>query len=124
MNPFDRYFTPEDNLHRACCQWMDLQYPKILYTHAANESRRTKFERYKASQLRMKAGVPDLLIFEPNGQYAGLSIEFKIKPNKCTSEQNNWLEGLKSRGWQTEVVYTIEQFIEVVNNYMKLKQVA
>lgn len=116
MNPFDKYFGPEDRLHIACCDYLDLQYPKLLYTHPANEARRTVFERYKAKKLRMKAGVPDLLIFKPFINFVGLAVEFKIKGNIATKNQEEWHDRLIENKWSVRLIYNLDDFIKMINN--------
>ena len=117
-NPYDKYLSKEDHLHRACCDWLDLQFKGLHYTHPANEGKRTSFEQHKAKALRMKPGVPDLLIFEPKGSFAGLAVELKYGKNKPTAEQFAFLEQLGKRNWKTAIIYSIDNFIELVNEYM------
>jgi hypothetical protein len=95
------YLTAEDNLHIACCNYLDLQHKGLLYTHPANEGKRTKFEQFKNKMLRMKPGVPDLLIFKACGGYNGLAIEFKIGKNKPTEHQAKFMQDLEAEGWRT-----------------------
>lgn len=127
INPFDKFLTAEQRLHRACCDWMDYQYPEMTYTHPLNEAKRTPFERFLAKILRMKPGVLDILIFnlskanaEGIRKYNGLAIELKIDDKKPTKEQQKWLKDLAEQGWKTCVLYTTEEYIDVVNNYMRI----
>lgn len=115
-NPYDKFLGPEDRLHIACCDFLDLQYPKLLYTHPANEAKRTPFERYKAKKLRMKPGVPDLLIFDPFGNFAGLAVEFKIKGNKLSNNQVEWKDRLYNRGWYVFTCYDLDTFMNLIND--------
>lgn len=126
-NPFERHLTKEDRLHVAVCDYLDLQYPNIPYTHPHNEGKRTKFERYKAKKLRMKPGIPDLLIFRANGDelgfplHIGLAIELKIRPNRPTENQKKWLKDLASNGWQCHVIYDFDQAKKVIDDYLKTR---
>lgn len=115
-NPYDKYFSKEDNLHIACCDYLDLQYPKLLYTHPANEAKRTPFERYKAKKLRMKPGVPDLLIFDPFQGFSGLAVEFKVKPNRLSPHQTYWSDVLFNNGWYVWTVYDLDTFMNLIND--------
>lgn len=117
-NPYDKYFTKEDNLHIACCNYLDMQYPGILYTHPANEAKRTNFERYKADKMRMKPGVPDLLIFESYDNFTGLAIEFKSGKNKLSDYQEAWKEKLLKRNWYFWTCYELDNFIALCNEYL------
>jgi hypothetical protein len=118
MNPYDKYFTKEDNLHIACCNYLDSQYPNVLYTHPANEAKRTSFERYKANRLRMKPGVPDLLIFEQDSPFIGLAVELKIGKNKLSDYQKDWKEKLLKRNWYYFTCYDIDTFISLCKDYL------
>lgn len=119
MNPFDKHFGPEDRLHISCCDYLDLQYPQVLYTHPANEAKRSNFERYKAVKLRMMPGVPDLLLFHPGGCYVGLAVEFKSGKNKQSPNQVKWQKDLEARGWRYVVINNLDHFIELCNIYFK-----
>lgn len=118
MNPYDKYFSAEDNLHIACCNFLDSQYPKLLYTHPANEAKRTTFERYKAKKMRMKPGVPDLLIFHPNDTFNGLAVELKVGKNKLSDYQEQWKEQLEKNGWYYWTCYDLDNFIALIKDYM------
>lgn len=63
-------------------------------------------------------GVSDLLLFTSNGKTA--FIETKIKPNKPTQEQINFINTMKKRGFIAGVVYDINDFI---NNYLPLLKI-
>lgn len=117
MNPFDKYFGPEDLLHIACCAYLDLQYPKLLYTHPANEGKRSKFEQYKAKKLRMKSGVPDLLIFDSGkwNNWNGFAIEFKTGNNTSSEKQIFWQKELNNNNWYYMVIRSVDEFIKEID---------
>ncbi len=108
---------PEDNLQMLCASFLD--YSNVLWCHVANERLTSKRTGARLKKKGVKSGVPDVLIFEPRGEYIGLAIELKIKPNKPTENQINWLEDLSERGWLTKVCYDFEEFEELVNSYLK-----
>lgn len=118
MNPFEKYLGKEQHLHIQICRYISAQYPDALFCHPMNEGRRTKYERFLAKILSMKAGIPDLLLFEPRGNYCGLAIELKIK-NILTDSQKKWLSDLSYRYWRTEVVYDFETGKKVIDEYLK-----
>ena len=123
-NPFDKHLTKEDRLQVAICDYLDLQYPKTLYTHPHNEGKRTKFEQYKAKKLRMTPGIPDLLIFHTKPislkqpLRVGLALELKIKPNKPTENQNKCLQALNEQNWECHVVYDFESAKKIIDDYL------
>lgn len=66
------------------------------------------------------AGVPDLMIAEPRGEFAGLFIEMKIKPNRPSKEQKEIISRLEDAGYRVAVCYSFEEFEKVVTDYMAL----
>lgn len=64
------------------------------------------------------AGVPDLMVAEPRGQYAGLFIEMKVKPNRPSKEQKVIIKRLEDAGYKVAVCYSFEDFEQVVTDYL------
>lgn len=117
-NPFDKYFSHEDHLQHQIITWLQWQYPNIRYHHSPNEGKRSKFEQYKYKYLGSDSGFPDLIF--PSLQ---LVIELKVRPNKTTPAQNEWLAYFRKIGWQAEVCYSFESAQILINqsiyNYSK-----
>jgi hypothetical protein len=118
-NPFYKYIGKEDHLHIQVTQYLNTQYPKVLWHHSPNEGKRSAFERFKTSVLGVKSGCPDILIFNPIHPFVGLAIELKIKPNKVSSNQKEFLANLLSCGWMTVVCYTFEETKHIIDEYFK-----
>ena len=53
-NPYAKYLGKEDVLQNQVMRYIGLKYPKSLYTHVANEGKRTPFEQYKMKYLGTK----------------------------------------------------------------------
>ena len=71
-----------------------------LFTATANGVLTSAAQWRTLARSGVSPGVPDLLIFEPLGGYAGVAIELKrIKGGKVSSEQERWLFWLRERGW-------------------------
>lgn len=96
-NPFQRFLGKEDLLQNQVMKYLSYKYPKALFTHVANEGKRTPFEQYKMKYLGTKPGIPDLMIFTPNAKRSGLAIELKAGYNKPTENQKSGLNRLKMR---------------------------
>lgn len=109
--------TKEDQLQIACARYLD--YQGVLWCHVANERQTSPARGGKLKAMGVKKGVPDILVFEPRGQCPGMAIELKVGRNKTTKEQEGWLFYLQQRGWLCRVVYTLDQFIELVDTYLK-----
>ena len=66
VNPYQKYLKGEDLLQRAVMNYIEMQYPKAIFTHPMNEGKRSPFEQYKMKYL---------------------AIELKHKYNKPTPNQ-------------------------------------
>ena len=126
---YDTYLGKEDRLQIAVVNYMKVAYPKITPVHVPNEGKRTRFESWKLKQMGMTAGVPDIMIFfqrpESEGSdriYSGLAIELKVKPNKPTGKQLQFLSLLHDNGWYTAVTYDFDTTKIIIDKYLKLKK--
>lgn len=132
-NPYEKYLSVEDKLQRAVNKYLDLK--KLLYFHPYNEGNRTPFERFKATVLGIKAGVPDTIILEPRGRFVGLAIELKAeydtglkkdgsqrkkRRGTVSFEQQVWLDKMKKRRWSTHVAYNLDEAINIIDTYLAL----
>jgi len=63
-------------------------------------------------------GFPDLLIFYGKGKVAFL--EAKIKPNRPSKEQLDFIKYMKNRGYLAGVVWSVDDFL---TNYLPLLKV-
>lgn len=111
-NPYYKYLTKEDHLQMQVCTYLETARPDIFFFHTPNEGKRTKFQQYKAKMLRIRRGVPDLLIF---GKRV-IAMELKIKPNKPTKYQQDCLERLKQAGCVSAVCYTLDEAVNIIED--------
>ena len=116
---YHKYLGKEDRLQHQVMQYIAAQYPFALATHVANEGKRSPFERFKFKYLGAKAGIPDILIFDPNEKYNGLAIELKAGKNKPTPAQKEWLEELEVRGCAAMWLNDFDDVVSVLNKYFK-----
>ena len=96
-----------------------MKYPKSLAVHIPNEGKRSPFEQYKFKILGGLAGMPDIMIFDKNSKYSGLSIELKVGYNKPTVNQKNCLEALKMRNWRTLWTNDQDDCIKIIDEYFE-----
>ncbi|MDT8347873.1 MAG: VRR-NUC domain-containing protein [Flavobacteriaceae bacterium] len=108
----------EDALQMAVANLLD--HYGLLWFHCPNERRTSPQAGARLKKKGVKKGVPDVLILERKGEYIGLAIELKIKPNKPTKEQLFWLEQLSNRGWMCDVCYDIDEVQKTINKYLKI----
>lgn len=67
----------------------------------------------------VKAGVPDVCLPVPRGEYHGLWIEMKAGRNKPTANQIWWHMHLTQQGYRVAVCYGWEAAIEVIEEYLR-----
>ena len=130
---FFDWLTPEDHLQKAVCNYLDTQYPKIKWYHAANEGKRSPFERFKAKYLGLKSGVPDICICAARNGYHGLYIELKaltMKPGKrdkmiidykgkLSEEQKVWLADLEDEGYKAVPAWGFDETKAIIDESLK-----
>ena len=116
-NNFSKYLTKEDKLQNAVMNYFKMQYPDAFVIHVPNEGKRTPFERYKFKTLGGVSGVPDILCFDSKGDFNGLAIELKIKPNKHTENQQKCLKTLEIKKWKIAVSYDFDECKQLIDEY-------
>lgn len=115
----------EAQLQRAVAKVLDAS--GLLWQHSPNEGKRNPRTGAALKAAGMKAGFPDVVVFEPpqyepavellkgfRGKPRGLAIELKVGRNKPTAAQAQWLSDLRERGWRVEVCYTLDEVLAVL----------
>lgn len=91
LNPYFKYLNKEDIIHAELVEFINKEYPNIVYTHIPSESRKSTFEQYKHSIMGTKKGICDFIFLKPKYKYkiinekkqkilvyCGLAIELKV----------------------------------------------
>lgn len=78
--------------------------------------------RYYSVAIKLKkegvvSGVADLFIYQPNNQFNGLFIEVKYGKNKQSENQKIFEKNVLQFGYQYKLVYSLEEFILIYNEY-------
>ena len=115
-NPYERYLGKEDHLQHQVINWLKYKYPKVRYHHSPNEGKRSKFEQFKYKFLGSDSGFPDLIIFIGNKFFV---VELKIKPNKPSPSQIDWLSFFESMGVPIKVAYDFDEAVNFIENSIK-----
>ena len=92
---------------------------KLMY-HIPNEGKRSAAMGARLKAEGLKAGVPDVCLPTAHGGYIGLYIEMKVKPNKPTENQKQWLRDLRRAGHFTAVCYSWEEAKNLIEEYIRL----
>ena len=90
----------ERQIQRAVAEVLDLA--GVLWTHVPNEGRRDGKTGKLMKAAGMKAGVPDVLIFDRPPKFPqcpGIAIELKRRGGRSSDAQKQWLTNLHARGW-------------------------
>ena len=116
--------SKEENEQVTLFRWasyaqMQNEELKLMY-HIPNEGKRSVAMGARLKAEGLKAGVPDVCLPTAHGGYIGLYIEMKVKPNKPTELQKQWLRDLRKAGHMTAVCYTWEEAKNLIEEYIKL----
>jgi len=109
----------EDSIQKTCVQWFRLQYPKKIIFHIPNGGNRNIREAARLKAQGVLAGIPDLLIAEPNGNHSGLWIEMKSPKGRTTKSQDEMMPKLIDRGYRVSICRSLGEFQEVVKYYLR-----
>ena len=79
--------------------------------------------RHPATAGKMKAegvkrGVPDIFLPHAIGKYHGLFVEMKVKSNKPSCQQREFIARLLDQGYKVVVCYSCQEAIEKIKEYL------
>lgn len=132
----------EEKLQEACVLYFRYQYPNTIIHHSKNEGNRKSIvmkrngKSYSPDGSRNKAmgvyaGFADLQIvcaksvsqYEENREgrkpYHGLFIEIKTPTGRQSDVQKAFEKQVIDEGYQYRIVRSVDEFMDVVNEYMK-----
>lgn len=101
--------------------WIDATLD-VTWNHTPNEIfGKTPVEGAIRKKCGVKAGVPDVMIFDspPEGDYDGVAIELKRPdgyPSDVTDSQQEWLDALEGCGWLTKVCFGADEAISFIKD--------
>ena len=100
---------PEEGLHRAVVDFLSVYHSRglLAYCHVPNGGRRSKAEAGAFEAMGVRDGVPDLLIWTPNGRH--FAIEVKASRRAVLSDaQVVWHSTLESLGHRVYVCRSVD----------------
>lgn len=122
----------EYDLQVAVCRYLNYQYAHILFMSDTIASvKLTAPQAIRNKQIQKDSfKCPDIIIFEPRGQYHGLFIELKKEsPYKKNGElfANDHLQGqaktmqdLTERGYKCYFAWSFEQAKSLIDSYLSI----
>ena len=106
-------------IQRALIQYIELQYPKVLFCASAGGMYTTKTSAIRMKQAGYRRGFPDLFIYHPNRTHMGLAIELKKEQGgRVSKEQLQWIQDLRARRYQAYICHGLDSAISVLDEYM------
>lgn len=96
------------------------KYPELAMLYAIpNGGNRNVVTAKKLKAEGVKAGVPDLCLPVPRGNYHGLYIELKrTKGGSVSAEQTRWMDALRGQGYRAEVCKGAEEAWNCIKDYI------
>lgn len=115
---------PKDEEHKlqvSMVNWFRLQYPSMRHNLFAvpNGGRRDAATGRRLKDEGVLAGVSDLILLKSNQHYGALLIETKTKKGTQRESQKEWESKITADGYKYVVVRSLDEFINVVDNYLK-----
>jgi len=119
----DKLKISEHQLQSVCFNWFRYQYPdyKHLYFAIPNGGARHILVAKKLKAEGVVAGVFDSFLAVAKNGHNGLFIEFKVGNNKLTENQLTFKAGVEAQRYATAVIYDIEDFKNLIKNYLNEK---
>lgn len=105
----------------AVANYLKYKHPQALFTIAPSGMKLPIGVAKKMKAMGYRAGTPDMMIFEPRGQYNGLFLELKTKRGILSPLQQEFLSALDLRGYKTRVCYSYEQAVDEIECYLRFK---
>ena len=124
--PKDPKLLPSEGQEQATlfswARMMEGRYPELrLMFHVPNGGGRGKAEAGRFKMEGVKAGVPDIFLPVPRGNYHGMFIEMKKhKGGKVSAEQKVWLAELAEQGYFAVVAFGWEDASEQIRSYLDI----
>lgn len=109
----------EWELQKSVVSYIRLQYKDVFFLTVQSEGKRTPKNAAIAKAMGLTAGIPDIIIAEPIGDWKGLALELKVGTNKLTPVQVLFMRNLRAKGWMVYEIRDIGSAIETINHYFK-----
>ena len=112
--------SPEHDIQVAIVGLLESIEPTPLYSATVGGVRLAIHTAKKMKEAGYSKGVPDMLVYEPRGMYAGLAIEVKTEKGRASDEQKEWIRNLNNRGWRAEICKGFDECADVICEYFDL----
>ena len=118
--------NPEAQAQAAYFQLLALnekRLPVLKWIHASmnGASASSKAAAAQRKAQGQKAGVADICIPIPRNGYHGAWFELKIKPNRLTPEQDDFIKTMVANGYDARVVWSLDALIHWTEYYLDIE---
>lgn len=98
---------------------MEAQHPELRMLHSTpNGGHRHMSVAVAMKAEGQRAGVPDMCLPVARGRWHSLYIELKVRPNKPTPEQLDWIDRLRYYGNSAIICYGAQEAISAIMAYL------
>lgn len=109
----------------AVIEWAHImagRYPELRWlAHIPNGELRDKATAGRLRAAGVNAGIPDLLLPVPRGQWHGMFLELKAAHGRLSPAQEAWLEFLRAQHYLALVCRSAEEAIRTLEHYLQLE---
>lgn len=111
----------ESKIQKACVKWFRLKYRDIegLFFAVPNGGRRDAWTARIMHDEGVRAGVADLILLLPRGDWAALAIEMKTPQGRQSPAQKAFEKLCGAHGICYAVCRSFDDFREVVTEYLE-----
>ncbi|WP_300700938.1 VRR-NUC domain-containing protein [Bacteroides sp.] len=111
----------EHQIQCSCICWFRVVHPDLKHMLFAvpNGGRRDKATGAKLKAEGALAGVSDLILLIPKGNYASLCIEMKTPEGTQSESQIMWQKEIEAAGSKYVICRSLDDFMSEVNSYLK-----
>jgi hypothetical protein len=124
--PKDPKMLPSEGQEQATlfswARMMEGRYPELrLMFHVPNGGGRSKAEAGRFKMEGVKAGVPDIFLPVPRGNFHGMFVEMKKrKGGKVSAEQKVWISELNAQGYYAVVACGWDEASSCIIDYLDI----
>jgi hypothetical protein len=122
---------PEYKLQKMVCQWLELQHKDVNFISTGISLNLTAPQQRRNTAIQKNGfKCPDLIIFEPRGQFAGMFIELKVKSpylkngqltaNEHIQAQNESMNKLRNKWYYCTFAWNFEMCMELITEYLEI----
>jgi hypothetical protein len=108
----------ESTMQQTAVRWFKYQHSGLLLFAIPNGGARSSVEASIMKGEGTLAGVADLFLSVPNGQYHGFYIEMKTDKGEQSEAQKEFQKKVETFGYKYAICRTVNEFIELVNVYV------